>query len=569
MNSSVATSATPANKLQTIHRALVVLILGFASGIPLALTGGAMQAWLTVEGIDLATIGFLGLVALPYTFKFLWAPLMDRFEPPFLGRRRGWIVIMQLVVALGLFLMSRSSPTLGIQAFGAFALFIAFSSASLDIVIDAYRTDLLPVNERGLGASFSVLGYRVAMVISGGITLIWAQQWKSWPSVYAVMSIVMAATAVISLIILPKVSSEFKPLASEPSKELLGFVALLLGVMGGYFLGQEVLSWLGFQSNSENKWVRLLFVLTQLAFAMMLAMLFIAKNKQAWQVWLIAPIAALAGYFLAPGLLTVFMDKPETFDGLRLLIVQLVSVCLFVWMAVRHTEFATLSASLDSFFVSKEAWMFLVMIVLYKLGDAFAMSLTTPFMIRGLGFEQTEVGLANKTIGLLTTIFGAMLGGLIMLRVRLSKALIAFGVLQLISNLGYYWLAVQGKDAWGTFNIPAFNILIAKLPEATPMDGLMLTVIGIDNLSGGMGTAALVALLMSLCNKKFSATHFALLSAFASLGRVFIGPFSGVLADQVGWPIFFLTSLIVAAPGVVLIGLLRGKIDQIAPLNNK
>lgn len=490
------------HRLYTAHRILVVLILGFASGIPLALTGGAMQAWLTIEGIDLTTIGFLGLVAIPYTFKFLWAPLMDRFEPPWLGRRRGWIVLMQLVVACCLLLLSRTSPSSAIQMFGALALCVAFMSASLDVVIDAYRTDLLPASERGLGASFNVLGYRVAMVVSGGITLIWAEQWQSWPKVYAVMAMTMATVAFICLLLLPKIHSDFKPLASDPKKELTGFLGLLLGVLVGYYASDFLLTQIGLESQSKNNWERLLFVMAQLGTALSLGL----------------------------------------------------------WLS-RKIGFATLNQSLDSFFSNRSAWIFLSAIVLYKLGDAFAMSLTTPFFIRGLGFEQIEVGLANKTIGLLMTIIGAMLGGVIMMQIRLSSALCIFGVLQLVSNFGYYFLAHSGKGAWGTIEIPAFNLLIAKLPEATQMDALMLSVIGVDNLSGGMGTAALLALLMSLCNKKFSATHFALLSAFASLGRVFVGPFSGVLAEQIGWAGFFLASIVIAAPGVVVMLRIRKKID--------
>jgi PAT family beta-lactamase induction signal transducer AmpG len=472
------------------YRLFVVLFLGFASGIPLALTAGAMQAWLTMEGMDLTTIGFLGLVALPYTFKFLWAPLMDRFEPPLLGRRRGWIVLVQLLIATGLFFLSSTSPTSSTQIFGAIALLVAFSSAPLDVVIDAYRADLLPPKERGLGSSFTVLGYRVAIVISGGITFIWAQQWGSWPQVYLIMATVMVSTAV-------------KPLNSGPKQELFGFFMLLIGVAVGYYSSEIILTFLNVQSNSTNNWERLFFVLTQVSCAL----------------------------------------------GLGL------------WLA-RKTGFATLNSSLESFFSEKSAIIFLLMIVLYKIGDAFAMSLTTAFLMRGMGFEAIEVGLASKTIGLLATIVGAMVGGFIMMYVRLSSALFAFAILQLVSNLGYYLLAEMGKGALGTIEIPAFNLLIAKLVEPTSMDLLLLSVMGVENLSGGMGTAALLALLMGLCNKKFSATHFALLSAFASIARVFVGPFSGVIAEQIGWSGFFLSSLLIAAPGVWLVFKMRKKIDQ-------
>ena len=145
----------------------------------------------------------------------------------------------------------------------------------------------------------------------------------------------------------------------------------------------------------------------------------------------------------------------------------------------------------------------------------------------------------------------------------LLHALFIFGVLQLVSNLGYYMLAELGKGAWGTVELPAFNLLIAKLADPTQMDLLLLSVMGVENLSGGMGTAALLAFLMGLCNKQFSATHFALLSAIASIGRVFVGPFSGVIAEQMGWPGFFLISLVIAAPGVWLVFRMRKKIDSI------
>ena len=141
-------------------RFTIILILGFASGLPLALTGTAMQAWLTIDNIDIATIGFFSLVGLPYTFKFLWAPLMDRFEPSFLGRRRGWLVLSQQAIAGGLVLMSSMSPSKNTEVFALFAVLVAFLSASQDVVIDAYRTDILPPTERGLGSSLFVFGYR-------------------------------------------------------------------------------------------------------------------------------------------------------------------------------------------------------------------------------------------------------------------------------------------------------------------------------------------------------------------------------------------------------------------------
>src|SRR2546423_4919829 len=148
-----AVRAAPARfDLAALHRLAVVVLLGFASGLPLALTGQAMQAWLSTSGVDIATIGFLSIVGLPYTFKFLWAPLMDRFEMPWLGRRRGWLVVTQLALAGALLWMAATSPTGATRVFALIAVLVAFVSASQDVVIDAYRTDLLHASERGLGS---------------------------------------------------------------------------------------------------------------------------------------------------------------------------------------------------------------------------------------------------------------------------------------------------------------------------------------------------------------------------------------------------------------------------------
>ena len=191
---SPAGRAATATRLDAaaLHRLLVVTVLGFASGLPLALTGQAMQAWLSVEGVDIATIGFLSLVGLPYTFKFLWAPLMDRFDLPWLGRRRGWLVLTQLALAGALVWIGRDAADRRDPRFALLAVLVAFISASQDVVIDAYRTDLLAASERGLGASLNVLGYRLAMIVSGGIALIWIDPAQgggwSWPEVYRFMA---------------------------------------------------------------------------------------------------------------------------------------------------------------------------------------------------------------------------------------------------------------------------------------------------------------------------------------------------------------------------------------------
>ena len=197
---------------------------------------------------------------------------------------------------------------------------------------------------------------------------------------------------------------------------------------------------------------------------------------------------------------------------------------------------------LKEFFSRHGAWLLLLLIVLYKLGDAFAGSLTTAFLIRGVGFSATDVGAINKILGLVATIVGALLGGAWMVRMGLYRALLAFGILQAVTNLGFMLLALVGKSY-----------------------PLMVLAVAAENLCGGMGTAAFVALLMSLCDRRFSATQYALLSALAAVGRVYVGPASGVLVSAAGWAPFFFFTFIVALPGLGLLWHMRAQLAPAQP----
>jgi len=244
------------SRLAAWHRWAAVLVLGFASGLPLALTGQALQAWLTIEGLDLAKIGFLSLLGLPYTFKFLWAPLMDRLDLPLLGRRRGWVVLTQGMLAIALYGLADISPLVALPLFATLGLLVAFISASQDVVVDAYRTDLLPARERGIGSSLFVMGYRLAMVLSGGIALIWTDAVNgagmSWPAVYRLMALLMAGTALFSAFALPRLAIPparlGDPTRAPVKRDLVGFVAVLAAVAVGVALtqafGVTVAGWL-------------------------------------------------------------------------------------------------------------------------------------------------------------------------------------------------------------------------------------------------------------------------------------------------------------------------------------
>ncbi len=459
------------------RRIAAMLVLGFASGLPLALSAGTLQAWLTVEGLDIRTIGFFALAGLPYTFKFAWAPLADRFEPPLAGRRRSWLLVTQLGLAAACLAMATLDPKASVAAVGACAVAIAFLSASQDIVFDAYRSDLLRDDERGAGAAVSVLGYRLAMLVSGGLALIVADQWLGWPGMFRAMAalFVLLAAATLWAPRAPPVEG----LRSDVRRELAGFVAMIVAGAGTFFLLRQL----------------------------------------PWQL-------LGSGRFVALGADTL----------------MLLAACVAALRAARWAGFPSFLAPWDAFFARERAVALLAMIVLYKLGDAFAGSLSTTFLLRGAGFTVTEVGAVNKVLGLAATIVGALAGGAWLAKRPLYGSLMLFGVLQAVSNFGYWLLAVLPKSY-----------------------ALMAAAIGFENLCGGMGTAAFVAFLMALTDRRFSAAQYALLSALAAVGRVYVGPASGVMVEALGWPAFFVFTVGAALPGLVLLRWLRPQVAALEP----
>lgn len=498
----VAERSLPA-LFSSFRRFAAVLLLGFASGMPLALTTGSMQAWLTLDGITIATIGFFGLVGIPYTFKFIWAPLMDRFELPFFGRRRGWVILCQLAIAGALWWMAGITPKEDPRTFALVALLVAFLSASQDVVIDAYRTDVLDAKERGLGAGLGVFGYRLAMIVSGALPLTWVDAnsfGMSWGLVYQIMAAIMGILAVVSVVLVPRLPKHLKAPDTKASHDLIGFLALVVAVVIGY---------------------QVTYRLAQPRINDLFQVATIATNKK----W--ADLVAL--------LFGIGITLP------------------LAWWASQLTRFETLNRSMKSYFSQHRAWTFLVLIIFYKLGDAFAGALLTPFLLKAAGFAPAEVGVVNKIFGMWLTIGGILAGGTLMMRLGLYRALLWFGGLQLLSNFGFWLVAISTKGAWGGFELPAFNWVLVMLKETTHIDYQLITVITLENVTGGMGTAALVALLMALCNQRFTATQYALLSALSAVGRVWVSPFSGVLTEAMGWPMFYIFSAVMAVPGLAML----------------
>jgi PAT family beta-lactamase induction signal transducer AmpG len=394
------------------RRLWLTLILGFSSGLPLGLTGTTLQAWYTVEHVDIVTIGMLALIGQPYVYKFLWAPFLDRFVLPFgKGRRRGWILLTQFMLILLLALMSQLSPVTQPGLLAMMALMVAIFSATQDIAVDAHRTEILPPESRGIGAAMFVAGYRIAMLVSAGFAMVMAN-FYGFESTYLLMSGLM-----------------------------------LIGVVAALYSQEDPI-------DTSH----------------------LTKN--------FAPLT-LKNAFMEP---------------------------------------------LKEFFSRDKAIGLISLIILYKLGDAFAGTLTTTFLIREVGFNLLDVGLTNKTTGLAGSLIGAFVGGMALSRMGLFNALLSFGVLQAVSNLGFYLLCFTGPDY-----------------------PVMVSTVFVENFCGGMGTAAYLALIMSLCDKRYTATQFALLSALSAIGRVFVGPLAGLMVKQFGWADFFVASVIFSLPGIMLL----------------
>lgn len=403
------------------RRMLVIFMLGFSSGLPLALAGGTLQAWFKTSGASIILIGFMAMIGQPYSYKFLWAPLLDRFAPTaLLDKRRGWMLIMQLCIVGIIAAMAYFNPESSLQIFNTqmptlalLGFLLCCCSATQDIAIDAYRAEILRFDERGLGTALGIEGYRLAMIASGGFALVLAGKY-GWQTTYLIMAGLMS----------------------------IGIVATLC----------------------------------------------------------------------APE--SVIQNKTEE---------SLVSLVMI---------------SFKDFIRRDKAILILVLIILYKLGDSFSHALSSTFLL-DLGFSLQEVGLINKVLGVIATLIGVFVGGLFMTRVGLFKALLSFGVLAAVTNLLYMLQALVGK-----------HLTIA------------CAAVFIENICAGMGTAAFVALIMSLCNPRYTATQFALLTSLAAFGRIYVGPVAGFMVASVGWAWFYGFSAVVAVPGLLLLIYLRKHIDN-------
>ncbi|MDG0969327.1 MAG: AmpG family muropeptide MFS transporter [Porticoccaceae bacterium] len=390
---------------------LICIFTGFASGMPLYLLISLVPAWLRTEGIGLAEIGFFALIGLPYTWKFLWSPLLDRYSLSLLsfapGLRRGWMLASQVLLLVSIAALGTLNPEQQLWPIAWLCLGIAFLSATQDIVLDAYRRQILPDNELGLGNSIHVNAYRIAGLVPGSLSLILADN-MAWDTVFMITAAFMSVGILLTLSI------------QEPP-----------GV-----------------PNSPRS----------------------IKH---------AVVAPFAEFFNRQG--------------------------------------------------TQQALLILAFMLLYKLGDSMATALATPFYL-DMGYSKTEIGLVAKQAALWPVIIGGMLGGVLMLKIGINRALWLFGFVQIISILGFAVLARIGEGLW-----------------------LLGLVIGFEYLGVGLGTAAFVAFIARTTNPAFAATQLALFTALTAIPRTVASAATGIIVDTMGWESFFYLCTLMAIPGMLLL----------------
>jgi len=394
---------------------LICIFTGFTSGLPLYFLINLIPAWLRSEHIDLKTIGLMALIGLPFTWKFIWSPVMDAVRLPFLGRRRGWMLVTQIGLLLALAAYAFLNPHQHLPVIIGLSAVVAFFSASQDIVLDAFRREILPDEELGLGNSIHVNAYRIAALVPGSLSLILADR-MPWGNV---------------------------------------------------------------------------FIITAL--------------------------------FMLPGLLmTLFLAKEPDLPP-----------------AAPRTLVQTVVEPFQEFFSrkgTKQAALVLLFIFLYKLGDSMATSLATPFYL-DMGFSKTDIGLIAKNAGLWPAVIAGILGGIWMLKLGINKALWLFGVVQVVTILGFVWLAGFGR----------FDTI--TLTEQMMLAG----VIGAEAVGVGLGTAAFVSYMARETNSAFTATQLALFTSLSAVPRTFINATTGYLIEWLGYVHFFWLCFILALPGMFLL----------------
>ena len=467
------------------RRVLAVLFLGFSSGLPILLILKTLSAWLADVGVEKSTIGLFGFVMAPYAFKFIWAPLMDgmplRPLTDIFGRRRGWLLATQLCLMAAIFGLGQTDPAIDPFMTALMAFAVAFFSASQDIVIDAFRIELLSDHQQGAGAANVVTGYRLGMWVAGAGALYLADQ-AGWSMAYTVMAL-MILIGVVTVILLPEpgvASPSADPAMTAGSQQRAGHLPLIVAAGIGLFIGLAVWDQYSLRAG----------LVSGIASAALLAVLSTLFGRSS--AYRRAAIEPFQDFFQRNG----------------------VTIALVI----------------------------LAFISLFKASDVLLTLMANPFYLE-TGFTKSQIAWVSGTFGFFVTFAGSYIAGLLIYRIGIMPGLWISGILMMASNLMFALQAYVGAD-YALFHL---TILI-------------------ENLSGGMGTTAFVAYLASLCNRRYTAVQYALLTSFMQMfGKFVVVPGSGFLVESTGWINFFVLSTLAGIPALILLWWLGRRVSITAP----
>jgi PAT family beta-lactamase induction signal transducer AmpG len=500
MNHTPAKTPTWAQSFTALwdRRMLTLALLGFSAGLPILLIFSSLSLWLLEAGVERKAVTFFSWAALGYSFKFVWAPLVDRMPLPvltaWLGQRRSWLLLAQVGVVVALLGMASVDPAQGgtsLAFMAALAVLLGFSSATQDVVIDAYRIESAPPSLQPLLSSAYIGGYRVGMIVAGAGALYLASYWGSakdaylysaWQQTYAVMAAAMAI-GILTNLFMPEPE---RPEAERWSAE--GNVRLFAVFAGGVGAFVAVFFWLG--EWAQSMWGGTLGPLSTLLFE---------------TVRMLTALSA-AG---ALGWLLVYWGVAQA------------SVARQTWVVPIQDFFARYGAS--------TAWLLLALIGLYRISDI-VLGVISNVFYADLGYSKIEIANAVKTYGVVIGIAGGLLGGILATRWGVMRCLFWGAVLAALTNLLFVILAEVG------YNLP-----------------LLYAVVSADNLAAGFASAAFVGFLSSLVNVSFTATQYALFSSLMTLLPKTLGGYSGGMVDTLGYPGFFVLTALMGLPVIALV----------------
>jgi len=484
-------------------RVVTMLFFGISAGIPILLIFSSLSLWLREAGVERSVVTYFSWAALGYSFKFVWAPLVDKLPLPILtallGRRRAWLLFSQLMIIIAICLMALTNPTsatLSTLALGA--VLLGFSSATQDIVIDAYRIESAESDLQALMASSYIAGYRIGMLIAGAGALFLASYWGStmdsysylaWKWSYLAMAAVMSIGIITTLIIAePNIKQHDHSLDNQ--KDYLGFLALFILAVTGFIASF-------YFSSDLSK-----------AITSMLTDMVANKHLAGFIVDLARLLFALAvAFIIAKFVIQSGLIKQNIVEQTYIVPVK--------------DFFQRYGWSL--------AWLLLALIGLYRISDI-VLGVISNVFYQDLGFTKVEIATVVKSFGLLMTIVGGFLGGLLAVRFGVMRILFLGAVLSALTNLLFMMLASMGHD----------------LP-------MLYLVISADNLSAGLASAAFIAFLSSLTNISFTAVQYAIFSSLMTLLPKILGGYSGTMVEVMGYQQFFLITALMGVPVLLLI----------------